>query len=389
MYYPRAIEKQVLKSIKRFPITIILGPSKSGKTTLAKHILALKKKNSLYLNQKRLNDLKVLDDPEQFLSQHNGKLICIDDIQDMPELFSFINNYSERAEGNGHFLILGSLSEDLIKQNAESFKKRASYHYLGPFTWPEVSSYHTFNDYLIRGGFPGSLLARSIDESLKWRINYISAVVNTDLRNLMRFKIVSMNRLWQLLAKYNGQPLNRLLLSKIIGFSPTSVVNYIELLRLTFMVNLVEPFPTDNKRKRIIQSPKLYLNDHGLAHAFIGILSFNLQSGHILLDVIWESIVLHNLKTHLPGLNIYFYRVFHGPDVNFVVEYGQRLIAVECKTSPFSIITSSNLNAIHDVGAEKLIVITPAELSLAENSDAAVTNIPGAIALIKQWSGLK
>ena len=156
MFIPRALESHIQKSLDRFPVTAILGPRQCGKSTLAKHIMA-QKTNTIYLDLERPSDLNKLDDAEWFFSSNKGSFFCIDEIQRKPELFPLIRSLCDEWGGKGHFLVLGSASRDLLKQGSESLAGRISYHRLTPLTWPEVAGHFSLEDYLAKGGFPGSL----------------------------------------------------------------------------------------------------------------------------------------------------------------------------------------------------------------------------------------
>ncbi len=78
-------------------------------------------------------DRSKLAEPELFFDRHRDKLICLDEIQQMPEFFSILRSEIDRNRRPGRFLILGSASRDLIKQSTESLAGRIGYIDLTPF----------------------------------------------------------------------------------------------------------------------------------------------------------------------------------------------------------------------------------------------------------------
>jgi predicted AAA+ superfamily ATPase len=61
--------------------------------------IAKKSKQSVYLDLENPGDLAKLDDPLAFFSLYNDDLVCLDEIQRAPELFSIIRSimdYSSR-----------------------------------------------------------------------------------------------------------------------------------------------------------------------------------------------------------------------------------------------------------------------------------------------------
>ena len=383
MFIPRALENSIHKSLQRFAVTAILGPRQCGKSTLARHIMA-GKNNTVYLDLERPSDLNKLDDAEWFFSSNRGSFFCIDEIQRKPELFPLIRSLADKWGGKGHFLVLGSASRELLRQSSETLAGRISYHRLTPFTWPEIAGYYSLEDYLVKGGFPGSLMTGSMEESIEWRDNFIGTFIERDLLQWAGISPAGMRRLWQMLANANGQLVNYSALANSLGVSNTTVKNYIDLLQATYMLDIVQPLHA-NVGKRITKSPKIYVSDHGLVNAFAGILSFNQLSGHILLGSVWESLVLQNLKAHLPRVACWFYQTSHGAEVDFVLEYGSKRLAVECKASLAPTLTKGNFISMDDVGSEKVLVVTPTEKGWEKSQNILVASITEAIDYAKGY----
>ncbi|MDX9694228.1 MAG: ATP-binding protein [Bacteroidales bacterium] len=382
MYYNRIIEKEIENSLTTFAVTALLGPRQCGKSTLAKHIIS-KIENTIYLDLERPSDLNKLNDAEWFLSSNKGKLFCIDEIQRKPELFPLIRSLVDDWGGKGHFLILGSASRDLLKQSSETLAGRISYHRLTPFTLPEIDAHHSFEDYFIKGGFPGSLLSKTMNESFLWRENFITTFIERDLLQWAGITPQLMRRLWQMLAHVNGQVVNYSVLANSLGVSSPTVRNYIDLLTSTYMLETVQPYLV-NAGKRIVKSPKIYVSDPGLINSFTGVLSYNQLLGHISLGALWETIVLLHLKAYFPFISVYFYRTSQGAEIDFVLEYGSKVLAVECKATLSPSINKGNYISFTDVKADKLLIVIPAEKGWEKNKDTLVVTIPEALTFIQQ-----
>ena len=250
MYYSRLLEKEVSISLGSNPVTAILGPRQCGKSTLAKKILE-SFPNSLYLDLERPSDLEKLSDAEWFLQSDPSQLFCIDEIQRKPDLFPLLRSLSDEWGRNGAFLILGSASRDLLQQSAETLAGRIRYLQLSPLLFSEVKHDFLLNEYLLRGGFPRSLLATDLAESCRWREDFITSYLERDLLLWSGFSPVTMRRLWQMLAHVNGQTVNYSLLGNSLGVSHNTIRNYIELLSETFMLSIVSPF-FHNTKKRLV-----------------------------------------------------------------------------------------------------------------------------------------
>ncbi len=384
MYYTRKLENDIITGLKNNPVTAIIGPRQCGKSTLAKHVAKNNiEKEVIYLDLERPVDLQKLDNAEWFLANQKGKLICLDEIQRKPELFPLIRVLVDEWEGNSHFLILGSASRDLIKQSSESLAGRITYKQLTPFLFTEISNSVLTEEYLVRGGFPRSIISKNEMASFEWREDFITTFLERDLLFWSGFSTRTMQKLWQMIAHLNGQIINYNLIGNSLGISPPTAKNYVELLSSTFMVNLLPPF-IPNIGKRLVKSPKIYLNDIGVANALLGISSFTQLSGHPSMGAAWETYVLTNLMGYFPKLKFYFYRTSHGAEIDIVIEYKNKIIAVECKAGTTPKLSKGNYNAITDIAPIITLVVCPVKSGWPVKSGIEVMSLLEAIDRISE-----
>ncbi len=357
MYIPRILEETVFEALKNNPVVAITGPRQCGKSTLAKQIRK-KYATSICLDLERPSDLLKLEDAEWFLSTQKGKLICIDEIQRMPELFPLIRSLTDEWNISGAFLILGSASRMLLKQSSESLAGRISYKNLTPFLWKEVNDRFSLETCFSRGAFPRSLLAAEGQTSFQWLEDFITTFLERDLIQWKNFTPFTMRRLWQMLAHLNGQTVNYSSLGNSLGVSNSTVKNYIDLLQGTFMVDVVPPY-ISNLGKRLIKAPKVYISDSGITAALLGLHSFEEMAGHPSFGAIWEQIVLTNLRGVFPEADFYYYRTGNGAEMDFVMRLRNKVFALECKTAYAPRLTKGNFNAFNDIAPEKMFVVAP------------------------------
>lgn len=357
MYIPRSIEQDVLKALENNPVVAMIGPRQCGKSTLLKYLLE-KYPESIYLDLERPSDLQKLDDAEWFLTSQRGKLICIDEVQRKPALFPLIRSIVDEWNTNGSFVILGSASRDLLKQSSESLAGRISYKRLTPFLWKELNHSYSIEKYFSCGGFPRSLLADDSELSFDWRENFISTFLERDLLLWRGFTPVTMRRLWQMLAHYNGQTVDYTTLAKSLAVSSVTVKTYIDLLESTFMVEVV-PSYTSNLGKRLVKAPKIYISDAGITAALLGLRNFEEMSGHPSFGAIWEQVVLSNLKGLFTEASFYFYRTSNGAEIDFVMKIRNIVFAIECKSSFSPTLSKGNYNAINDIAANYTFIVSP------------------------------
>ena len=102
---------------------------------------------SLYLDLEEEGDRAKLSDPVRYLAEHDQELMIMDEVHRVPELFmrlrGIIDHRRRQERPNGHFLLLGSASMDLLRQSGESLAGRISYLELGPFDPLEVETVDT------------------------------------------------------------------------------------------------------------------------------------------------------------------------------------------------------------------------------------------------------
>jgi predicted AAA+ superfamily ATPase len=107
----------IKRALRRSPSVSLLGPKQSGKTTLARTLLAPESEN--YFDLERPTGLRRLEDPETSLGELRG-LVVIDEVQRRPELFPILRVLIDRPRSPARFLLLGSASPALLRQSSES-----------------------------------------------------------------------------------------------------------------------------------------------------------------------------------------------------------------------------------------------------------------------------
>lgn len=168
----RRLESRVKGALKRSPSVALMGPRQVGKTTIALNISETTP--SIYLDLENRTDLQKVQDIEAFHAENRDKLIILDEVQRLPEIFAPLRGIidKERRKGNkvGQFLFLGSASIDLLQQSSESLAGRIAYLELHPVDALEYAddNLDKLNDLWVRGGFPESLLSNTDQDSLEW-----------------------------------------------------------------------------------------------------------------------------------------------------------------------------------------------------------------------------
>ena len=330
-YIPRLIEKKLQNALMRAPAAAILGPRQSGKSTTAGKIL--KEIPSIYLDLQDRASRNKLSEPELFFDHYRDKLICLDEIQLLPEFFSTLRSEIDKDRRPGRFLILGSASRDLIKQSTESLAGRIAYTDLLPFINKEIADISPWPDIWLRGGFPESLLAKSDMDSFDWRIDFIRTFMERDIPNLgFQIPVPVIERLWILLAHFHGQTVNYNKLATAADLSTQTVKKYLAILEQTYMVRLLKPAQT-NVKKRLVKSPKIYLRDSGILHALLDIETYDSLLANPAAGASWEGFVIENIITEFNRWKSSFMRTSNGAEIDLILERAGKRHIFECKLS--------------------------------------------------------
>lgn len=351
---------QVAEALDAQAGVVLLGPRQVGKTTLAQDIAD--SREAVYLDMERVADRQVLEEPDLYLDEQMGKLVVIDEVQLMPGLFGALRGQIDRRRRAGHrtgqFLLLGSASNTLLQQSAESLAGRVSYQELTPFTVDEVGQGALQNLWL-RGGFPDSHFARSDRASLTWREDFIRTYLERDIPSFgLRIPAETLRRFWTMLAHDQGGLLNAAKLASGLGVSGQSIARYLDLLVDLMLVRRLPPWHA-NIGKRLVKSPKVYIRDAGLTHALLGLETAEALLGHPVVGGSWEGFCIENLIAAAPrGTEASFYRSSAGAEIDLILRLpGGALWALEVKRTTSPKVTRGFHIAADDLAvAERLLV---------------------------------
>lgn len=342
------------------PSVVLLGPRQVGKTTLALDIVEAR--GAVYLDMERLSDRQILEEPELYLDEQVGTLVVIDEVQRRPDLFSVLRGQIDRrrraGQRTGQFLLLGSASNTLLQQSAESLAGRVSYHELTPFGLDEVGA-SAQQSLWLRGGFPESFLATSDAHSLGWRRDFIRTYLERDIPAFgLRIPSETLRRFWTMLAHEQGGVLNAARLAAGLGVSGQTVARYLDLLVDLMLVRRLPPWHS-NAGKRLVRSPKVFIRDTGLAHALLGLEISEALLGHPVVGGSWEGFCIENLIAAAPrGTEAHFYRSSAGAEIDLILTLPSGdLWAIEIKRSTSPKVTRGFHIAADDLGvAERILV---------------------------------
>ncbi len=352
----RHTDHAILKKLMAaFPVTAILGPRQSGKTTLAHKYAA-----DHFFDLENPRDAAMLAEPQLALEPLSG-LIVIDEVQRVPNLFPLLRHLVD-TRSSQRYLILGSASRELIRQSAESLAGRIAYHELGGFRLGDVGASH-WRRLWLRGGLPRSFTARTDEKSHQWMEQYVATFLERDIPQLgITIPAATLRRFWIMLCHYHGQILNHAEFARSFGVSDMTVRRYLDILEGTFMIRLLHPWHI-NIGKRLVKRSKLYIRDSGLLHVLLAIRSTRDLMTHNKLGASWEGFALE-IAVRAVGKRteeLTFWATHSGAEVDlFWQEHGKNW-AIEVKYSDAPRITPSMASASKDLDLAHLWILYPGD----------------------------
>jgi predicted AAA+ superfamily ATPase len=379
----RRLEIKIREALNRSPSVALLGPRQVGKTTIALDISETTP--SVYLDLENRLDLEKVRDIVAFHEDNRDKLIILDEVQRLPEVFASLRGIidKERRKGNkfGQFLFLGSASIDLLQQSSESLAGRIAYLELYPVDVLEYAadSIENMNRLWLRGGFPESLLAASEQDSLAWRLDFIKTYLERDIPQLgPRIPAETLERFWTMLAHNQGTVLNASQLARNLEVSSVTVGRYLDLMVDLLLVRRLQPW-TFNVGKRLVRSPKVYIRDSGIAHALLNIYTYNNLLGHPVIGGSWEGFVIENiLSVAPPRVQPFYYGTPGGAEIDLILEFSPtEKWAIEIKRSSSPSLSKGFHIACEDVKPQRRYVVYSGKDRFTMSEDITAISLSG------------
>jgi hypothetical protein len=277
-------------------------------------------------------------------------------VQHVPDLFMPLRVLADRKRAR--YLVLGSASGELLRQTSESLAGRVAFHELAPFGLEEVGVGASMRLWL-RGGFPLSYLPRALDESMRWRRDFIRTFLEREIPNLgVRIPSEALGRFWSMLAHVHAQRLNWSELGRSMAVSDTTVRSYLDVLSATFMVRQLAPWHA-NISKRQVKAPKVYVRDSGLLHALLDVERQHELERHPKVGASWEGFCLEALIRHLGAGSheVFFWATHAGAELDVLVVRGKSKRGFEIKRTTVPTVTPSMRSAMEDLELDSLDVI--------------------------------
>lgn len=350
-----ALLSQIRHALRRSRVVALIGPRQSGKTTLARQIVP--PDSPRYFDLEEPTSLAQLAEPMTALAPLRG-VVVIDDVQRRQDLFPILRVLADRRPLSARFLILGSASPELLRQSSESLAGRMETITLPGFTLAEVGT-RALNRHWLRGGFPRSFLARTHEDSLRWRNEFIQTFLERDLPQLgVSIPAQALRRFWAMVAHYHGNIWNAAEPARSLGVSEPTVRRYLDLLTGVFLVRQLPPWH-ENLGKRQVKAPKVYVRDSGLLHALLGVRTDAELLHHPKCGASWEGYAIEEALNLVQPDDAYFWATHQGAELDLLLLKDGRRFGMEIKRTDAPTLTPSMRIALDDLRLEHLIVLYP------------------------------
>lgn len=356
-YTPRFASGLLRKALAVSPVVILMGARQTGKSTLVQHEPSLT--DHLYLT---LDDPGVREQarlaPEDLL--RSAPHLVLDEVQREPDLLLAVKRIvdADRPRKHGRFVLTGSANLHLMRRVSESLAGRATYVNLWPLTrrerlgrgepgiwsallsspakeWAtiiegeaEVSA--DWRESVRESGYPIPALELPNPEARAlWFDGYVRTYLERDLQVLSAVgDLVDFRRLMRAASHRLGGLVNQAEIARDTRIPRATVQRHLNLLETSFQTFRLPAYSV-NRTKRLIKSPKLYWSDPALALWLSG--ANELTGAHLENLVLVDLLVWREGQT--PAPEVLYWRTTTDREVDFVIESGNRLLAIEVKAA--------------------------------------------------------
>ncbi|MCI4405853.1 MAG: ATP-binding protein [Sulfuricurvum sp.] len=289
------------------------------------------------------------------------KPITLDEIQKVPEVLEGIKIDIDKKRINGTFLLTGSANVLDMKKTKDTLAGRIIEILMWPLSQKELNNKHEENiidllfskgidgisttdtpyemilEAILNGGYPEIQRIKSVRGKALWFNSYISTYVERDIRDVGELRDISaFIKFFNIIAPRSCSLLNKSDLASDSTISEPTVNNYLSMLEMIYQISLLRAY-SSNVSKRFIKSPKLFMTDSGVFTHLLGITSIeeiheSNHKGDIFETFVYTELIKH-ISYSMMQPAIYHYRTDDKKEIDFILEKGDKIIAIEVKAS--------------------------------------------------------
>jgi predicted AAA+ superfamily ATPase len=341
MYHERRIAAALARARKS---VLLLGPRQTGKSTLIRRL-----EPDLEIN---LSDeetyLEFLRQPG--LLKHvigRSRSVFVDEVQRIPSLLNTIQYILDRGDGV-KFYLTGSSARKLRRGRANLLPGRLFTYELGPLTCSELGEHFDESAALRKGLLPGVYTDPEPASWTKLLRSYATTYLKEEIQaEALTRNLEGFSRFFDVACAASGDFIDFTKFASRAAIERMTARRYFDVLADTLLVRSVEPF-TKSTRRRIVQHPRYYVFD-------VGVLNGALKNFEVSGDragTLFEHLVLQLIVSEAASRDLDYrvsvYRTEAGAEVDFIVELGKVVFAVEVKAS--RIVDKGDLRGLKSFG---------------------------------------
>lgn len=326
MSYKRILGEKLLKAKKSI---LLLGPRQTGKSTLVRSL-----KPELTINlADEATFVDFLRDPA-LLTNTVGKhkTVFIDEVQRIPSLLNTVQALVDDGDGL-KFYLTGSSARKLKRGKANLLPGRLLAYDLGPLSLAELGDAFDLKAALSKGLLPGIYTEDDRDTWQKllrsYAVTYLKEEIQAEAltRNLEGF-----SRFFDVVVSNSGSFVDFTKFSTLAAIERMSARRYFDVLVDTLVLYPVEAF-SRSKKTRLVQHPRFYLFDVGVLNGALRNFEASADRVGNLLEHLVLQLILSGAKCRDHDVRVTTYRTEGGAEVDFIVERGADVFAIEVKGS--------------------------------------------------------
>jgi len=351
--HKRNIVSQIIPFLKSKEAIIIYGARQVGKTSLLRYLIQeYLKENVFYLDLEIPSLLELCnkssEDVYTYLLQKGALkektiFLIIDEIQYLENPSQFIKIMHDHYPEIKIFAS-GSSAFEIRKKLNQSLTGRAIIFDLYPLSFDEFLMFKgkkydlqeknadlinqelipLAEEYIRFGGYPQIVLEPSEEKKFIYLSQIITTYIRKDIRNIGKIRnITSFNKLVEILASQTGQLMNTAELSRTLGITQRTIIEYLEILELTFIIKIMRPFHK-NLRSELSKTAKVFFLDTGMLH-----LLWMKEFPKTILGNVFETFVFLEFMKNENIL--FFWRTTNKQEIDFIIRKKNNLYAIESK----------------------------------------------------------
>lgn len=353
----RILKTSILKALKDYNCIYINGARQIGKSTLVQEIA--KENNYDYVSFDNINYRSIAKEkPEDFVKSIKNSIV-IDEVQMVPEIFLPLKMKLDeiKAKNSEQKIILtGSANLMALPKLSDALVGRMIIFTLDSFCESEfLERDNNFIDKIFNEDFSLKTNIENQGRGLKnamstatfpeisnkldkdnWLSLYVDMLINRDLKAIVEItKFSEIFKLLTIVASQSGGLLNESILARETGLNNTTLNRYKNLLINVFLISEVYSYQT-NFKKRLVKSPKLYLNDTNLLLFLLNTDIVDIEESYLYGKVVKNFVFteLKKLLSNYKNIRLYHFRTSDNKEIDFILEKNNgEVVAIEVKSS--------------------------------------------------------